>query len=422
MSTVTETGSIPTCGSRSGSHGGSQRMARHQRLTLSPMAAFVGVAIAYAGLYLAAGAPSPLFLQYQQAWGFPAGLLTIAFAAYALGLVVAILIAGSLSDFVGRRPVLIGGLVVEFGSMAMFLVAPNIGWLIGARVVQGIATGGVTSAFSASLLELAPGRAKKVAAIVAGAAPAAGLGLGALLAGLAVQFSTDASAVVFASLAGVMALGALVAIFSKETVTRQAGALRSLVPRIRIPSAAGGEFAALIPVLLGSWMLAALFIGLAPTIINNIFNIHSGAVEGATVFIEPGIAAVSGFVLGRFAPRTVALIGGVGVLLGTAIIVAGIGVESLPLLWIGGAIGGVGFGASFSGALRLLGPFAAAHQRAELFAAVFLVAYLSFGIPAIVLGQLVAPLGLLTTVIGFGIATFVAGGVGVAIELRMARR
>lgn len=169
-------------------------------------------------------------------------------------------------------------------------------------------------------------------------------------------------------------------------------------------------------------MLAALFIGLAPTIINNIFNIHSGAVEGATVFIEPGIAAVSGFVLGRFAPRTVALIGGVGVLLGTAIIVAGIGVESLPLLWIGGAIGGVGFGASFSGALRLLGPFAAAHQRAELFAAVFLVAYLSFGIPAIVLGQLVAPLGLLTTVIGFGIATFVAGGVGVAIELRMARR
>ena len=82
-----------------------QRRAR--RFALPPAAAFVGTAIAYAGLYLAAGAPSPLFVQYQQQWGFPAGLLTIAFAAYALGLVAAILVAGSLSDFIGRRPVLV---------------------------------------------------------------------------------------------------------------------------------------------------------------------------------------------------------------------------------------------------------------------------------------------------------------------------
>jgi hypothetical protein len=397
-------------------------MPTNHRFTLPPMAAFVGIAIAYAGLYLAAGAPSPLFVQYQQQWGFPAGLLTIAFAAYAFGLVAAILIAGSLSDFIGRRPVLIASLAIEFAAMAMFVFAPNIGWVIAARVVQGIATGGATSAFSASLLELAPERVRKVGAIIGAAAPAGGLGLGALLAGVAVQFSTAASVVVFLSLAVVMALGGMVAIFAKETVTRRAGALRSLTPRVIIPTAARGEFAALIPVLLGSWMLAALFIGLAPTIVTSIFGIHSGVIEGATVFVEPGVAAVTGFVLGRFAPRSVALIGGVGVLVGTVAIVAGIGLEVLPLVWIGGAIGGVGFGASFSGALRILGPFAQAHQRAELFAAVFLVAYLAFGIPAIILGQLVAPLGLLTTIIGFGVATIVAALVGILAQVRQARR
>jgi predicted MFS family arabinose efflux permease len=393
-----------------------------RRLTLPPAAAFAGVAIAYAGLYLAAGAPSPLFVQYQQQWGFPAGLLTIAFAAYAIGLVAAILVAGSLSDFIGRRPVLVAALSVEVISMVMFIFAPNIGWVIAARVIQGLATGGATSAFAASLLELAPARARNLGAIIGAAAPAGGLGLGALLAGIAVQFSTAASVIVFTGLAAIMVFGGLVAIFARETVARQPGAVRSLRPRIVVPAAARGEFAATIPVLLASWMLAALFIGLAPTIIQSIFHIESGLVDGLTVFIEPGAAAAVGFVLGRLPSRHTMLVGGVAVFLGTAVIVAGIGLESLPLLWLGGIVGGVGFGASFSGTLRILGPFAAAHQRAELFAAVFLVAYLSFGIPAIILGQLVAPFGLFPTVIGFGAVTLVAAFVGVLVQVRMARK
>ena len=395
---------------------------QRRRVALPPAAAFAGVAVAYAGLYLAAGAPSPLFVQYQQQWGFPAGLLTIAFAAYAFGLVAAILIAGSLSDFIGRRPVLIGALSVELVSMVMFIVAPNIGWVIAARVIQGLATGGATSAFAASLLELAPAKARNLGAIIGAAAPAGGLGLGALFAGLAVQFSTQASVIVFSGLAAIMVLGGLVAIFARETVARRPGALRSLRPRIVIPFAARGEFAATIPVLLASWMLAALFIGLAPTIIQSIFHIDSGFVNGVTVFIEPEMAAVVGFVLGQLSARRTILVGGLGVFLGTAVIVAGIGFEVLPLVWLGGIIGGVGFGASFSGTLRILGPFAQPQQRAELFAAVFLVAYLSFGVPAIILGQLVAPLGLLPTVIGFGGVTLVAAFVGILVQLRLARK
>ena len=396
--------------------------ARSRRFVLSPFAAFIGTAAAFAGLYLAAGAPSPLFTLYQQQWGFPAGLLTIAFAAYAIALVVALVVFGSLSDFIGRRPVLVGALAVEFGSMLMFLFAPNIGWVIAARVVQGLATGAATSALSASLLELAPDRFKKLGSIIGGAAPAGGLGIGALLAGFAVQFSRDASAIVFVVLAIVMALGALVAVLAPETVTRQPGALRSLAPRVVVPRAGRGEFVGTIPVLLGAWMLSALFIGLAPTIVSGIFDIHSGLVKGATVFIAPGLAAISGFLLGRFTPRTVLLVGGVGTALGIAVVVAGIGFEILPLVWLGGVVGGFGFGASFSGSLRLLGPFASAHQRAELFAAVFLVAYLSFGIPAIILGQLVAPLGLVPTVLGFGAVTLAAAIVGIIAQLRLARK
>lgn len=398
------------------------RIQPRRRIALPRTAAFAGIALAYPSMYLAAGAPTPLLVQFQQEWGFASSLLTVAFAAYAIGLIASLLVVGSLSDFIGRRPVLIAALAVEFAAMLLFVFAPSIEWVIIARVVQGVATGAATSAFTASVVELAPDRYKKLGSIIGSVAPAGGLGLGALLTGIAVQFSSAANTIVFITLAVLMLAGIAVALLSRETVSPRRGALRSLTPRVRVPLVARGEFAAAIPVHLAAWMLAALFMGLAPTIIRSIFHIDSGLVNGATAFLEPGAAAVVGFVLGRFTPRRTTVIGGFGVLVGTAVIVAGIAFQLFPLLWIGGIIGGVGFGASFSGAMRILGPLAQPHERAELFAGVFLVAYLSFGIPAIVAGQLVGPLGLLPTVIAYGAAILLAAVVGLVAQGRQSRR
>jgi MFS family permease len=391
------------------------------RRVLPPTAAFAGAALGFAGIYLASGAPTSLLVQYQAAWGFPEWMLTVAFAAYAFGLVAALLVTGSLSDILGRRPVLIASLAGELAAMLLFVFAPNIGWVIAARIVQGVATGAATSAFTATLGELAPERHKKLAAIIGGAAPAGGLGLGALLSGIAVQFSSSASVIVFVSLAVIMVLAGLVAIFSQETVSRRGGALRSLVPRVVVPRNARREFGSVIPVLLASWMLAALFLGLVPTIIRTIFGIDSGLVSGVTVFLEPGAAALAGFVLGRLTSRRTVVVGGVAVLVGTAVIVGGIAFHLLPLVWVGAVIGGVGFGASFSGSMRILAPLAHPTERAGLFAAVFLVAYLSFGVPAIVAGQLVGPVGLLVTVLGYGVVILLIAVVAILAQLRLAR-
>ncbi|MGW4982556.1 MFS transporter [Streptomyces mirabilis] len=157
---------------------------RSRRL-LPPSAAFAGSAAVFATLYVAAGAPTPLLVVFEQQWHFPAWVLTVAFASYALGLLAALLVAGSLSDHIGRRPVLVGSLLVELGAMLMFVFAPDIGWVIGARTIQGIATGAATSDFSASVVEHAPERHKKLGTIITSIAPAGGLGLGALLTGAA---------------------------------------------------------------------------------------------------------------------------------------------------------------------------------------------------------------------------------------------
>ncbi|MGH1551701.1 MFS transporter [Streptomyces sp. L7] len=231
------------------------------RRQLSPSVAFAGSAAVFAALYLAAGAPTPLLVVFKQQWHFPAWVLTVAFAAYAIGLLAALLVAGSLSDHVGRRPVLIGSLLVELAAMLLFVFAPDIGWVIAARTIQGIATGAATSAFSASVVEHAPERHKKLGVIITSIAPAGGLGLGALLTGAAVQFSGHAAVIVFSALAVIMVVGTAVAAFSAETAATRPGAARALIPRVSIPRAARREFVASIPVLVAAWMLAGLFAG-----------------------------------------------------------------------------------------------------------------------------------------------------------------
>ena len=394
--------------------------ARRHR-TLAPKTAFVGVSAGFAALYLAAGAPTPLLPLYEEQWMFAPSSLTTAFAAYAIGLIAALLVTGSLSDYIGRRPVIIGALAVELASMLCFLFARDIEWVTVARAVQGVATGAATSAFSAYVVESAPLGLKKRATIITGVAPAAGLGVGALLTGLAIQFSNSASMVVFTTLAVIMVISILVVFWCEESVTRRPGAMASLVPRVGVPKLARREFVAAIPVHASAWMLAGLFFGLVPSVIENVFRIHSGLLNGATVFLEPAAATAVGFILGRVSARRATQIGGICVLVGAAMILAAVAGGILPLLWLGGIVGGAGFGASFSGALRLVTPLAPAEHRAGLFAAVYLVAYSAFGVPSIVAGRLIGPLGLLWTTLGYAAVVIISAGWGLFAQARVVR-
>jgi MFS family permease len=389
--------------------------------TLPPTAAFAGVAGVFAAFFLAAGAPTPLLALRQQEWGFSAGTLTLAFAVYALALLAAVLVGGSLSDHVGRRPVLLGALVGELAAMVVFLVAPDITWVVVARVVQGIATGFGASAFSAAIVEHAPTHLKGLGTSFAGTAAAGGLGIGALLTGAAVQFTPDANTLVFGVLAVVMVAGFAVVALTDETGGTRPGALRSLDPRISVPARARREFLGGLPVHLPGWMLAAFFMGLSPAVLRVQFGLDGGLVAGFTAFLGPFSAAVATVAFGRLTARRTTLSGVVLVLVGMTVVLSGVAGESLPLVWLGGIVGGAGFGASFAGHLRLLGPHVEPHQRAGVFAGVYTAAYLSFGIPAILAGQLATRIGLLPTVEGYGAVVLATALLGVIVQLVLAR-
>src|SRR4051794_21540512 len=95
--------------------------------------AFWLVGAALGTLMFAASAPSPLYIVYQAEWRFSTTTLTGVFAVYVLALLVTLLLAGSLSDAIGRRPVVAGALLVEIAGMALFAAARDVTWLLAAR-------------------------------------------------------------------------------------------------------------------------------------------------------------------------------------------------------------------------------------------------------------------------------------------------
>ncbi|GAA2052991.1 MFS transporter [Leifsonia soli] len=396
------------------------RSARSRRLR--PAAAFAGTALAFVAVALAVGAPSPLFVLYEQQWGFQPWLLTVAFAIYALTLLITLLIAGSLSDHIGRRPVLIGALALQIVAMLIFLFAPDIGWIIGARSVQGVATGAAMSTFTAALVELAPERQKKLGATIGSTAPVGGIAIGAFLTGLAVQFVPQPTIVVFVALAVLFAAGIVVIVASPETVERRPGAVRSLIPRLLVPREARGEFVAAIPLFLATWMLAGLFIGLSPSILHGVFHLDSGLLNGAIVAVPPAVGALAGLLLTRAAARLTVVWAMAAIVVGVAVAAVGIAAAILPLLFAGAVVAGGGFGAGFSAMLRILAPLAPNDQRAELFAGVFLVSYLAYGLPALVAGELITTIGLLPTALGYSAAIAAAAVAALVVQAVRTRR
>src|SRR5712692_2064505 len=78
--------------------------------------------------FLAASvAPTPLYAIYQAQWGFSAITVTIIFGIYALAVLAALLIAGSLSDYIGRRPVLGAALILQALALIVFATAGGLG-------------------------------------------------------------------------------------------------------------------------------------------------------------------------------------------------------------------------------------------------------------------------------------------------------
>ncbi|SFM88033.1 Major Facilitator Superfamily protein [Pseudonocardia ammonioxydans] len=378
------------------------------RFRLTPPVAFAVVAATFVWFLAASSAPSPLYVVYQERFDFTEFTLTAVFAVYVLALIAALLVVGALSDHIGRRPVILAAIGLEIVALVLFLVAGGVGWLLAARIVQGVATGAATATLPATLVDLAtkPGRA----GLVNGTAPLTGLGLGGLACGALVEFAPAPTRLVWVLLLGGLLVAALLVALIPETIERRPGALASLRPRVGVPPRLRAGFSAVVPTLLASWSLSGLYLSLGPSVVTEVFGVRDHLVGGLVVAVLCLTGAVTGFLLRGRPPVRVLAPSAAVLAFGTLVTLAGVLSGLLLVATVGTVVAGVGFGAAAFATFGTLSTLAEPHERGELFAATYTLSYLAFSVPAMIAGLAATVAGLRPTALVYG-GTIVAVGV-----------
>ena len=340
--------------------------------------------------------------------------------AYAIVFAALLVPAGRWADRTGRKRAFLGGLALFTVASAACAAAPSVGVLVAARVVQGLATGVATGALSATLIDLQPPSRPHLGALLSAVMPPLGLAAGALGSGLLVQYGPDPLRLIYWLLTAVFALTLLVVLALPETVRATHGWLEAIRPRLGVPRAARAAFAAVAPVLLATWALGGLYLSLGPSLAVSLLH-TSSHVTGGLVIVALNVPGAAAALLSREARPERVLVGGAALLaVGVGITLLGLNVESTPLFFAGSVVAGIGFGAGFSGAFKTVVSLAPPTERAGLIAAVYVLSYLGFSLPAVAAGVAVTHAGLLPTTNVYG--SVVAALALAALALTLAER
>ena len=341
-------------------------------------------------------------------------MLTLIYATYAFGVLAALLLAGRLSDEIGRRPVLLAALGTLMATTVLFMLADSTAWLFVARGIQGVATGLALGAASAALLDLHPNRNPAQVGLTNGVVSAGGMGLGVLISATLVELAPAPRVLPYVVLLVLFAIAFAGALKMPEPVTNTAKA-RLTPQRPHVPQSVRRPFFLASLAVISSWSIGGLFLSLGPALSASLFHTNNHLVAGLGVFALAGSGAAAQLAFGKTAPWAGAAGGSLALATGMIAIVLAASTETPALFWVGSLIGGAGFGVAFLGGLRALSAVIPPQHRAEVMSAFYIVAYLAISLPAILAGALVTPLGLQTTFEIFG-SVVAALALAVAVE------
>lgn len=375
---------------------------------------FWAVAITFLTLTAFTTVPSPLYVVYQARDGFSEFTLTVIFAAYAVGVIGALALAGHLSDWYGRKRLLIPAAALTVASAVVFLTWTSVPGLLVARVLSGISIGLTQSTATAYLAELHAGHRPQAsgtrAQVAATTVNMGGLGVGALVAGLLAQWVGDPLTVPYLVF-GVAALVALVAVaLSPETRDPVRPRPRYRPQHASVPAEARGDYFA---ASLSAFMVFAtvgLFAGLAGLFLAVTLHHPSHALLGATLFgvFSAGVAAQLATI--KWPARRVLATGMALMLVGLAAVVVAVWLPapSLALFVVGGAVSGAGGGAMFKAAVGTVMAISPPETRAEALAGTYLAAFVGLSVPIVGAGvALAGGVSPRVTLLGFAVAVAV---------------
>lgn len=356
------------------------------------MRGFWLIAIAFAIAMLGTTLPTPLYPIYERAYGFGALMVTIVFAAYAFGVLAGLLFFGHMSDEVGRRPILVGGLVLSALSALAFFFAHDMTAIFAGRILSGLSAGIFTGSATAALVDLATPERRGRAAAIAVAANIGGLGLGTLLSGILGQYAPYPLQFSYAVDFGLACVAIVCVLMASETVTNRR-ALRLRVQRLRIPAEVRGVFLQAAILGMCGFAVAGLFSAIAPSLLASLLKEPNHALAGLLVFALMGMTATGQIAVRRFSRGGALFVSCSLLLLGMVMLAASLEWRVTALLFGSAIVEGLGMGLGIGSGLAEINE-RIHERRGEVSSAYFVLLYIGLAFPVIGVGLLATHVGL----------------------------
>lgn len=341
---------------------------------------FALLAYAFAAIMLGTTMPSPMYALYSEHLHFAVAETTVIYATYAGGVLAALLIFGSWSDAIGRRPVLMAGTLCALASAVVFLNADTVAQLVVGRVLSGLSAGLFTGTATAAIIEAAPPNWRTRAPAVATIANMGGLSSGPILAGLLVQYAPEPLRLPFVVHIVLTVLAAITMLVVPETSPRSG---KCRLQRLSVPPPVQPTFIIAGLATFAGFAVIGLFAAVAPAFVAEVIGIGNHAVAGMIAGSIFAASAAAQIVAVRTPPRRAVALGCVILVAGMVFLAAALRFSSLWGLIAASVVSGFGQGISFSRGLAAIAEGTPAESRAAVNSAYFVVAYVAISIPVI---------------------------------------
>jgi MFS family permease len=360
-----------------------------------------------------------MYSLYAEQMNFSVLTTTVVYATYAGGVLFALLVFGRWSDVIGRRPVLLAGVIFALASAAVFLFADDVSMLLIGRVLSGLSAGVFTGTATAAVIEAAPPTWHTRAAAVATIANVGGLGAGPVVAGVLVQYAPHPLQLSFV-LHIALALLAGIAVLVVPETSQRVGDIG--LQRLSVPAEVRSVFVVAGLAAFAGFSVTGLFMAVAPSFVAEVVGIDNHALAGlvaASIFAASAVAQIGAR---GIAPYRAVAIGCAVLVAAMGIIVVALYLSSLAGLVAAGLVAGVGHGLTFSRGLAAVVERTPAARRAEVSSTYFVVAYVAISLPVVGEGMAAQEWGLRTAGVSFAVAVAALAGICLAAILAQEAR
>ena len=347
---------------------------------------------------------TPLLPLYAGQFHLSNGTLTLLFATYTATVVPTMLVAGSASDRLGRKRVLLPAMLVLTCASLVFAFTESVSMLFVGRVLQGLAVGMFLGVGTAFVVDHAIPAKRALAAMAAGAFFRLGFGLGPGMAGLVAQYWGDPIHRPFEVHLVLLAVGIGCVILASETVPRRRYKFEI---RVGVPKGQMRGFAGFMaPAAFTMSFMEGTVLSIVPLYLYDTLGERNVAIAGLCGFLVLGLGGMTPLVTRNVAPRMAVMIGlGVSAVVTWLIALAAVGSSALLVVVAAGIIGFVN-GMILQGATVICSTVVPLQERGKLLSSLYMCAYAGT-VPAVGLGYLSLSIGLTATLVVFSIASCV---------------